>query len=322
MASSTSSFVASSLVVHLLLVGTSSAHTLKTGFYSASCPNVFDVIKPIVKSAISGEKRLGASLLRLFFHDCFVNGCDASVLLDDTGNFIGEKTAGPNNNSIRGFNVVDKIKKKIEKACPGVVSCADILAIAARDSVVILGGPNWEVKLGRRDSRTASRSKANTDIPPPTSNLTRLIANFSSQGLSVKDMVALSGGHTIGQARCTSFRGHIYNDTNIDSSFAKTRQANCPKRTGSGDKNLAPLDLQTPTLFDNNYFKNLLNHKGLLHSDQELFNNGATDSQVKSYASSINTFFSDFVTAMIKMGDIKPLTGSKGEIRKNCRKIN
>ncbi|KAM0941185.1 putative peroxidase [Dioscorea sansibarensis] len=306
----------------LLLLGSTSAHNLKTNYYSSSCPKVFEVIKPVVKSAISGERRLGASLLRLFFHDCFVNGCDASVLLDDTANFKGEKTARPNNNSIRGFNVVDKIKLQVEKACPGVVSCADILAIAARDSVVILGGPNWEVKLGRRDSRTASFSKANTDLPSPALNITGLISSFSSQGLSFKDMVALSGGHTIGKARCISFRGHIYNDKNINSKFAKTRQANCPKQIGHGDFNLAPLDLQTQNHFDNKYYENLINHRGLLHSDQVLFNNGPADSLVKTYATSTTTFFSDFVTAMIKMGDIKPLTGSKGEIRKNCRKIN
>lgn len=130
------------------------------------------------------------------------------------------------------------------------------------------------------------------------------------------------GAHTIGQARCTNFRARVYNETNIDSSFAKTRQGNCPKATGSGDNNLAPLDLQTPTAFDNNYYKNLLNQKGLLHSDQQLFNGGSTDSIVRNYGNNQNTFTSDFAAAMIKMGDISPLTGSNGEIRKNCRKRN
>lgn len=60
------------------------------------------------------------------------------MLLDDTSNFTGEKKAVPNNNSVRGFEVIDKIKSAVEKACPGVVSCADILAITARDSVVIV----------------------------------------------------------------------------------------------------------------------------------------------------------------------------------------
>ena len=85
---------------------------------------------------------------------------------------------------------------------------------------------------------------------------------------------------------------------------------------------MAPLDLQTPTTFDNNYYKNLISTKGLLHSDQELYNGGSTDSQVKAYSNSSGSLYSDFAAAMIKMGDISPLTGSSGEIRKNCRKIN
>ncbi|KAF3447990.1 hypothetical protein FNV43_RR08697 [Rhamnella rubrinervis] len=94
-------------------------------------------------------------------------GCDASVLLEDTANFTGEKTARPNNNSLRGFEVIDTIKTQLESLCPGVVSCADILAIAARDSVVALGGQSWTVQLGRRDSTTASLAAANSEIPSP-----------------------------------------------------------------------------------------------------------------------------------------------------------
>ncbi|KAL6200460.1 hypothetical protein ACLB2K_030241 [Fragaria x ananassa] len=327
MASSTRFSFCSILVIVMLGVlsgfpGRSSAQ-LSTNFYSGSCPKLFTTVKSVVQSAISNENRIGASLLRLHFHDCFVNGCDGSVLLDDTSSFTGEKTAGPNNNSLRGFDVVDKIKAKVEKACPGVVSCADIVTIAARDSVVILGGPSWSVKLGRRDAKTTTLAAANSGvIPAPTNDLSDLITKFQAQGLSTTDMVALSGAHTIGKARCTVFRDRIYNETNIDASFAKTRQNNCPSTSGSGDNNLAPLDTQTTNAFDPKYFQNLINKKGLLHSDQELFNGGSTDSLVKKYSASAKNFNADFAKAMIKMGDIKPLTGSQGEIRKNCRKRN
>ena len=56
-----------------------------------------------------------------------------------------------------------------------------------------LGGPNWNVKLGRRDARTASQAAANNGIPPPTSNLNQLISRFNNLGLSTTDLVALSG---------------------------------------------------------------------------------------------------------------------------------
>ncbi|KAL5699630.1 peroxidase [Ranunculus cassubicifolius] len=321
---SSSSFMAivTLIVLVLALSIRSSSAQLSTSFYSKSCPKVLQTVKSAVQSAISKESRMGASLLRMHFHDCFVNGCDASVLLDDTSNFTGEKTAGPNNNSLRGFDVIDNIKSAVEKVCPQVVSCADILAIAARDSVSILGGSSWNVKLGRRDAKTASRAAANANLPSPFSNLTTLITSFQNQGLSAKDMVALSGSHTIGKARCTTFRTRVHNETNIDMSFATARKQICPVTTGSGNNNLAPLDLRSPNSFDNNYYKNLINNKGLLHSDQVLFNGGSRDAQVRSYSTNPSLFNADFAKAMIKMGDNKPLTGSNGEIRKNCRSTN
>ncbi|GLT88546.1 hypothetical protein SLE2022_065660 [Rubroshorea leprosula] len=305
--------IASSVQVH---------GTLSPTYYSSTCPKALSIVRAGVEAAIKKEARMGASLLRLHFHDCFVNGCDGSILLDDNATFIGEKTAAPNNNSVRGFNVVDDIKAQLEKACPGVVSCADILAIAARDSVVILGSPFWKVKLGRRDSLTASRAAPNTSLPGPNFDLSSLISSFSAQGLSLKDLVALSGSHTIGLARCTVFRARIYNDANIDASFAKSLQKKCHK--SGNDDVTKPLDFQTPTYFDKLYYDNLLKKKGLLHSDQELFNgtNCSAESLVKKYAQDASSFFKDFAKGMVKMGNIKPLTGTAGEIRINCRKAN
>src|ERR1044072_5567763 len=100
------------------------------------------------------------------------------------------------------------------------------------------------------------------------------------------------GAHTTGQARCQMFRGRIYNETNIDSSFATSVKSNCTS-TG-GDSNLSSLDVTTKVLFDNSYFKNLVNKKGLLHSDQQLFSGGSTDSHVTTYSTSSSTFNSDF----------------------------
>ncbi|CAN1240705.1 Peroxidase 4 [Linum grandiflorum] len=289
MASSSGVVISLAVVMLLLLAGSSDAQLL-TNYYSKSCPKLHQAIFPVVQAAVRKEARMGASLLRLHFHDCFVNGCDGSVLLDDTSSFIGEKNANPNRNSARGFDVIDDIKSAVEKACPGIVSCADVLAISARDSTVLLGGPTWNVKLGRRDSRTASQSAANNGIPPPTSNLNR---------------------------------PRIYNENNIDGSLARTRRSNCPSRNGTGDNNLAPLDFQTPTSFDNRYFGNLVSQRGLLHSDQQLFSGaGSTDSIVRGYSGNEAAFKSDFASAMVKMGDISPLTGSSGEIRRNCRRPN
>ncbi|KAL3358646.1 hypothetical protein AABB24_015647 [Solanum stoloniferum] len=308
------------LIIFPFLLRLSSAQSLSANFYSSSCPNVLSVIKTAVNSAVSSEARMGASLLRLHFHDCFVNGCDASVLLDNTSNFTGEKTAGPNSGSIRGFDVIDTIKTQVESSCAGIVSCADILAVAARDSVVKLGGPSWTVLLGRRDSTTASLSAANSNLPGPTSSLSALISSFSNKGLTAREMVALSGSHTIGQARCTTFRTRLYNEANINASFATTVKANCPQ--SGGDNNLSPLDITSPTSFDNAYYKNLQIQKGLLHSDQVLFNGGSTDSIVNTYSSNSATFSTDFANAMVKMGNLSPLTGTNGQIRKNCRKTN
>ncbi|XP_062224960.1 peroxidase 2-like [Phragmites australis] len=295
---------------------------LSTDFYDETCPDALDIIESAVRAAVSKESRMGASLLRLHFHDCFVNGCDGSVLLDDAPGFTGEKTAQPNKNSLRGFEVVDGIKAQLEDACNQTVSCADILAVAARDSVVALGGPTWDVELGRRDATTASLDDANNDLPAPTSDLGDLIKAFSKKGLSADDMIALSGAHTIGQARCVNFRSRLYNETTLDASLASSLKPRCPRPAGTGDDNTSPLDPSTSYVFDNFYYKNLLRNKGLLHSDQQLFSGGSADAQTTAYASDMAGFFDDFRDAMVKMGGIGVVTGSSGQVRANCRKAN
>ncbi|QCD87632.1 peroxidase P7-like [Vigna unguiculata] len=308
------------IVSILSLFAFSSNAQLSSTFYARTCPNLQAIVRRTMIQAIRTEARIGASILRLFFHDCFVQGCDASILLDDTATFTGEKNAFPNRNSARGFEVIDTIKTNVEAACNATVSCADILALATRDGIVLLGGPSWTVPLGRRDSRTANQNAANTEIPSPASDLATLITMFAAKGLTARDLTVLSGGHTIGQAQCQFFRTRIYNETNIDPNFATTRRANCPN--SGGNTNLAPLDTVTPTRFDNNYYTDLVNQRGLLHSDQVLFNGGSQDALVRTYSANSAAFFRDFAAAMVKMGNISPLTGTNGEIRRNCRVLN
>lgn len=183
-----------------------------------------------------------------------------------------------------------------------------------------LGGPSWTVALGRRDATTASESAANAQLPSPFSDLPTLISAFAAKGLSARDLTVLSGGHSIGQAQCQFFRARIYNGTNIDTSFAASRRSICP--SSGGDTDLSPLDSLTPIRFDNNYFSELVAGRGLLISDQVLFDGGSQDPLVRIYSDNNAAFFGDFGEAMIKMGDITPLTGTAGEIRSNCRVVN
>nr|GEX41501.1 lignin-forming anionic peroxidase-like [Tanacetum cinerariifolium] len=130
-------------------------------------------------------------------------------------------------------------------------------------------------------------------------------------------MVALLGAHTIGQAQCFLFRDRIYdNGSDIDAGFASTRRRRCP--INKGNKNLAALDLVTSNSFDNNYFKNLIQKKGLLESDQVLFSGRSTDGIVREYINDPSKFKSDFAAAMVKMSEFETTTGQEGVIRRIC----
>ncbi|OVA13079.1 Plant peroxidase [Macleaya cordata] len=325
--------MASSLIILLeiimfLFIGLSNAQ-LNTTFYTTTCSNVSNIVRGVIQQSLQSDPRIGASLIRLHFHDCFVNGCDGSILLDNSNTIQSEKNAGANNNSARGFDVVDSIKTALENSCPGVVSCADILAISAEASVALAGGPSWNVFLGRRDSTTANQAGANTLIPGPFESLNNLTSKFSAVGLNITDLVALSGAHTFGRAQCRTFINRLYNfsgsgnpDPTLNSSYLATLQQTCPQN-GNGSI-LTNLDPTTANGFDNNYFSNLQMNRGLLQSDQELFstNGSSTISIVNSFSSNQTIFFQNFVQSMIKMGNISPLTGSNGEIRSDCKKIN
>ncbi|MBA0861744.1 hypothetical protein Goshw_000418 [Gossypium schwendimanii] len=260
---------------------------------------------------------MAASLVRLHFHDCFVNGCDASILLDDIDStFVGEKTARANQNSVRGYEVIDKIKANVEKACPSTVSCTDILTLAAREAANIAGASYWMVPLGRRDGQTANKTAAN-ELPSPFESLDNIIAKFNAKG-----------AHTIGFAQCFTFKQRLFNfggsrkpDPDLEASLLKGLQTACPDQVDS-DTTLVPLDSVTTNRFDNSYYRNLVNSSGLLQSDHVLSTDNRTASMVLSYSRYPYLFLKDFGASMVKMANIGVLTGQDGEIRKNCKVVN
>ncbi|CAA7391559.1 unnamed protein product [Spirodela intermedia] len=300
---------------------------LQVGFYRNSCPNAEKIVTEEVVKALVTHPGVPADLLRLHFHDCFVRGCDGSVLLDSTPGSTAEKDS-PINNSLEGYDVVDNAKTRLEAVCPGIVSCADIVAFAARDSVKLSKGIPYDVPAGRRDGRVSLSSETFTNLPPPTFNLDQLTQNFASKGLTQEDMVILSGAHTIGDARCSSITSRLYNfnstgkaDPSLDPAYAAKLKKKCPPTSVNGNRGV-DMDPPSPTIIDSSYYRNLLFHRGLFTSDQTLMSSPVTAAQVMKNAFNDFLFNRNFAAAMVKMGRVEVLTGTNGEIRKKCNVIN
>ncbi|XWS54482.1 hypothetical protein CRYUN_Cryun10bG0093300 [Craigia yunnanensis] len=299
----------------------------RVGFYSTTCPRAESIVKSTVQSHFRSDSTVAPGLLRMHFHDCFVQGCDASILLDGPNT---EKTAPPNL-LLRGYEVIDDAKTQIEAACPGVVSCADILALAARDSVVLTSGASWAVPTGRRDGTVSLASDA-ANLPGFLDSVDVQKQKFAAKGLNTQDLVALVGGHTIGTTACQFFRYRLYNftttgngaDTSIDAAFVSQLQALCPQN-GDGSRRIG-LDTGSANRFDNSFFANLRDGRGILESDQRLWTDASTRTLVQRFLGIRGllglTFNVEFGRSMVKMSNIEVKTGTVGEIRKVCSKVN
>ncbi|KAL5228964.1 hypothetical protein ABZP36_017229 [Zizania latifolia] len=298
------------------------AKGLSFDFYKSSCPKAESIVREFLKKAISKDVGLAAALIRLHFHDCFVQGCDGSILLSKIRPGEDSEQEAPPNTSLRpsAFKAVNDIRALLHKACGLVVSCSDIVTLAARDSVKLGGGPDYKVPLGRRDGLTfATRDKVLDALPPPTSHVPALVKALGKLNLDPTDLVALSGAHTVGIAHCTSFDGRLFPqvDDTMDKWFAShLKLTACP--VANITTNTTVNDIRTPNTFDNKYYVDLLNRQGLFTSDQDLFVNATTKPLVTKFAVDQSAFFDQFVYSIVKMGQIEVLTGSQGQIRANC----
>ncbi|KAK9145883.1 hypothetical protein Sjap_005786 [Stephania japonica] len=301
---------------------------LQVDYYENTCRIAEYIVKDEVKKAFFRDKGLVAGLVRMHFHDCFVRGCDGSILIDSTSSNTAEKDSPVNKPSLRGFEIIDNAKTRIEAMCEGVVSCADIIAFAARDSIEITGGIGYDVPAGRKDGRASLASEVLANIPAPTFNLNQLTQSFASKGLTQEEMITLSGAHTIGRGHCTSFRSRLYNfsstasqDPTLDANYAAQLKQQCPQT--NNDPNLVvPMDPESPSTTDVGYYSGIQANRGLFTSDQTLLSSPATANLVDQNVKNEDLWQEKFAAAMVKMGQVNVLTGSAGEIRLKCRVPN
>ncbi|AED97842.1 Peroxidase 71 [Arabidopsis thaliana] len=293
----------------------------RIGFYLTTCPRAETIVRNAVNAGFSSDPRIAPGILRMHFHDCFVQGCDGSILISGANT---ERTAGPNLN-LQGFEVIDNAKTQLEAACPGVVSCADILALAARDTVILTQGTGWQVPTGRRDGRVSLASNAN-NLPGPRDSVAVQQQKFSALGLNTRDLVVLVGGHTIGTAGCGVFRNRLFNttgqtaDPTIDPTFLAQLQTQCPQN-GDGSVRV-DLDTGSGSTWDTSYYNNLSRGRGVLQSDQVLWTDPATRPIVQQLMAPRSTFNVEFARSMVRMSNIGVVTGANGEIRRVCSAVN
>lgn len=140
-------------------------------------------------------------------------------------------------------------------------------------------------------------------------------------------MCCVLGAHTIGFSHCNRFSNRIYNfspknliDPTLNLQYAFQLRQSCPLRVDS--RIAINMDPITPQLFDNQYFKNLQQGKGLFISDQVLATNARSRDTVNLFASNEEVFNNAFVEAITKMGRIGVKTGRQGEIRFDCTRVN
>ncbi|CAN4081198.1 unnamed protein product [Withania somnifera] len=270
-------------------------------FFDSSCPKLESIVRKRLEKVFKDDIGQAAGLLRLHFHDCFVQGCDGSVMLDGSAGGPSEKTAIPNLTLRKeSFKIIEDLRERVHKECGRIVSCSDIAALAARDAVVLTGGPNYVVPLGRKDGLNFATENATlNNLVPPFANTTTLLTSLATKGFDPTDVVALSGAHTIGISHCTSFTDRLYpnQDSTMDKAFANNLKRSCPK-----------IDSNNTVNMDTRAF----------YVDQDLFTDRRTRGIVTSFGRDQKVFFDKFVIAMIKMGQLNVLTRGQGEIRAKC----
>ncbi|CAN8231056.1 unnamed protein product [Cochlearia groenlandica] len=297
---------------------------LMMDFYKDTCPQAEDIIREQVKLLYKRHKNTAFSWLRNIFHDCAVESCDASLLLDSTRRELGEKEHD-RSFGLRNFRYIEEIKEAIERECPGVVSCSDILVLSAREGIEAVGGPYIPLKTGRRDGLKSRTDMLESYLPDHNESISVVLEKFKSIGIDTPGLVALLGSHSVGRTHCVKLVHRLYPevDPSLNPDHVPHMLHKCPDSIPDPKAvQYVRNDRGTPMVLDNNYYRNILDNKGLLLVDHQLAHDKRTRPIVKKMAKDQGYFFKEFTKAIQILSENNPLTGSKGEIRKQCNLAN
>ncbi|KAF3773946.1 Peroxidase 29 [Nymphaea thermarum] len=257
-----------------------------------------DTLVSKAMAPIFSDVTAAAAFVRLMFHDCQVQGCDASILLDSVGNRnIISEMVSDRNFGIRKRGSIQLIKEVVESECPGKVSCADLIIMAASKSVAVSGGPLIRILLGRKDSTTANNLLADHFLPR---------------------------SHTLGAGHCVNIVDRLYEpkeDDFMSNTFNLYLRFLCPDKMPLTNLTALPNDL-TPILFDNQYFRDILAGRGPFTIDSRIASDQRTSSIVAAFANDQEFFLQTFSSAFSKLSTNGVLTGNNGEVRRKCNQTN
>lgn len=317
------------------------ASEIKVGYYDKSCRGVENVVKWHVAKAIKANRKSGAALVRLIFHDCFVRGCDASVLLDPTPENPNTEKTAPINIGLAAFDLLDDIKSAVEDRCPGVVSCADILIFAARDAASLLsnGHVHFDALAGRLDGVHSHAAEAQQDLPDSTFTIAELIQNFKRKNFTIEELVILSGAHAVGVGHCSSLRARLTAPADqilpayrglLAGKCAKGPDPIVPNNIRDEDAGAVAATIpgflpklrKVKDFLDNSYYHNNLARIVTFNSDWQLLTEKEARGHVHEYADNGTLWDEDFSDSLVKLSKLPMPHGSKGEIRKQCRFVN
>ncbi|KAK4386699.1 Peroxidase 42 [Sesamum angolense] len=257
---------------------------LVMNYYRDSCPQAEDIIKEQVKLLYKRHKNTAFSWLRNIFHDCFVESCDASLLLDSTRRMLSEKETD------RSFGMRNL------------------------DGIVALGGPYIPLKTGRRDGRKSRANILEQHLPDHNESMSVVLERFANIGIDTPGVVALLGAHSVGRTHCVKLVHRLYpevdpalNPTHVEHMLHKCPDAIPDPKAVQYVRN----DRGTPMKLDNNYYRNILDNKGLLIVDHQLATDKRTKPYVKKMAKSQDYFFKEFGRAITILSENNPLTGTR-----------